>query len=93
MDDAGLHPGLGEDRLDRLREARQAVDAGDQDVVDAALVQVVEHGEPELGALGFLPPDPEHLAVALDGLADRQVARPRGLTERSSRTRTIKQSK
>ena len=34
--DAGLHPGLGEGRLDRVGEALQAVDAGDQDVLDAA---------------------------------------------------------
>ena len=67
MDDAGLHPGLGEDGLDRLGKAGQAVDAADQDVLNAALVQVVEHGQPELGALGLLPPDPEHLALALDG--------------------------
>jgi hypothetical protein len=75
MDDAGLHPCLREDSLDRLREAGEAVDAGDQHVLDAALVQVVEHGQPELGALGLLPPDPEHLAVALGGLTDRQIAR------------------
>ena len=36
VDDAGLHPGLREDGLDRLREAGEAVDAGDQDVLDAA---------------------------------------------------------
>ena len=36
--------------------------------------EVVEDGEPELGALGLLPPDPQHLAVAVDGDADRQVA-------------------
>src|SRR3954452_8475197 len=36
--------------------------------------RVVEGGEPELGALGLLPPDPEDLAVALDGDPDRQVA-------------------
>src|SRR3954468_7962188 len=40
----------------------------------AAVVQVVEDGQPELGPLGLLPPDPQHLAVALDGDADRQVA-------------------
>ena len=32
MHDAGLHQGLGEDGLDRLREAGQAVDAADEDV-------------------------------------------------------------
>ena len=65
---------LGEDRLDRLGKAGQAIDAADQDVLDAAVVQIVQDGQPELGALGLLPPDPEHLALALDGHADRQVA-------------------
>jgi hypothetical protein len=32
MHDAGLHPGLREDRLDRLRKALEPVDAGDQHV-------------------------------------------------------------
>ena len=53
MDDAGLHPRLREHGLDRLGEACQAVDAGDEDVADAALLQVVQDGQPELGALGF----------------------------------------
>ena len=37
-------------------------------------MQVVEDGEPELGALGVLPPDPQRFAVAVDGDADRQIA-------------------
>jgi hypothetical protein len=32
VDDAGLHPGLRERRLDRFGQALEAVDAGDQDV-------------------------------------------------------------
>jgi hypothetical protein len=52
------------------------VDAGDQYVFDAAAAQVVENGQPELGALGLLPPDPEHLAVAVDGDAQGEVTRP-----------------
>jgi hypothetical protein len=62
--DAGLHPGRGEDGLDRLGEAGEPIDAADQDVLDAALVEVVEDGQPELRALCFLPPDPEHVALA-----------------------------
>src|SRR4029450_4720100 len=77
VDDAGLHPRLREDGLDRLRKAGQAVDAADEDVADAAVGEVVEDGEPELGALALLPPDPEHLTVAVDADADRQVARAR----------------
>ena len=74
MHDAGLHPRVGEGRLDRLREALEAVDAADQDVLDAAAAQVVEHGQPELGALGLLPPDPQHLALAVAGDPEREVA-------------------
>ena len=67
MHDAGLHPCLEEDGGDRLREAGEAVDAGDQHVGDAAAVEVVEDGQPELRALGVLPPDPQGFAVAVDG--------------------------
>ena len=74
MDDAGLHPGLGKDGLDRFGETLQAVDAGDQHVADAAAVEVVEDGEPELGSFGLLPPDAERLAVALDGDPDGEIA-------------------
>ena len=58
----------------RLGESGEAVDAGDQDVLDAALAQVVEDREPELRALRVLPPDAERLAVAVDGNADGEIA-------------------
>ena len=74
VDDAGLHPGLGEDGLDRLGEPAQSVDAGDQDIVRAAALEVVQHGQPELRALGLLPPDPQDLAVAVAGHPHREVA-------------------
>src|SRR4051794_16301806 len=72
--DAGLHPRLGEDRLDGLGEALEAVDAGDQDVLDAAAAQIVEDGQPELGALGFLPPQAEDLALAVAADPQGEVA-------------------
>jgi hypothetical protein len=56
---------------------REAVDAADQHVSDAAVVEVVEDRQPELRALRFLPPDPEDLALAVDRDADREVARAR----------------
>ena len=77
MDDAGLHPRPREDRFDRLGEPDQPVDAGHEHVGDAALVKVVEDGQPEFRALGLLPPDPEDFALTLNADADRQVARPR----------------
>ena len=75
MDDAGLHPRLREDGLDRLGEPLQPVDAGDQDVLDAALLQVVEDLEPEL-ARWFLEPHPEHVPVTVEGDAQGEVADP-----------------
>src|SRR3954451_5302209 len=52
----------------------EAVDAADQHVADAALVEVVEHGQPELRALALAPPDPQDLALALQRDADREIA-------------------
>jgi hypothetical protein len=74
VNDARLHHGLGEDRLDRLREPLQPVDAADQDVPDAALLELGEDLHPELRALGFLKPQAEHVALALDGDPEREVA-------------------
>jgi hypothetical protein len=42
MDEAGLDPGLGEDGLDRVGEAGQAVDTGHEHVLNAALLEVGE---------------------------------------------------
>jgi hypothetical protein len=74
MHDAGLHPRPRKGRLDRLRKALQTVDAGDQDVLNAAAPQVVQDGQPEFRALAVLPPDPEHLALAVTGDAEGEVA-------------------
>src|ERR1700689_2099973 len=46
MNDAGLNRGLRKDGLDRLRKALQAVDHGDQDVLDATSLQLVHDLEP-----------------------------------------------
>jgi len=59
MDDAGLHPGVGEDSLDRFREALELVDAADQHVLNAALLELLQHLQPELGALDGLEPEPK----------------------------------
>src|SRR5687768_5939131 len=74
MDDAGLHPRVREDGLDRFREALESVDAADQHVLDAALFELVQDGEPELRALRALEPEAEHVALALEVDADRDVA-------------------
>ncbi len=63
--DAGLDLGLREHGADRLGEALQPVDDGDQDVGDAAVAQLVHDAQPELGALGLLEPEAEHLLGAV----------------------------
>ena len=78
MDDAGLHLGLRKDGGDRLRKALQAVDDGDQHVLDAAALQLVHHPQPELGALGLLDPKPQDFLRSVrpdaKGDIDRLVA-------------------
>ena len=60
------------ERVDRFREALQPIDDGDQDVSDAAVLELVHDPEPEFDALGLLDPDAEHLlrAVRLDAQRD-----------------------
>jgi len=75
MDDAGLNDRAREDRLDRFREAFQAVDNGDENVADAAVPELVHHLEPELGALGVLDPEAEHVLGPVGGDAQRNIDR------------------
>src|SRR4029453_3355709 len=75
MDDAGLDLGLREHGGDRLGEALQAVDHGDKDVLDAAVLEFVHDPEPELGALGLLDPEAEDLLAAVRADAERDIHR------------------
>src|SRR5262249_21933921 len=56
-------------RRDRLGKALQAVDHGDEDVVDAAPFELVDDLEPELGTFALLDPKAEDvlLAVGIEG--------------------------
>jgi hypothetical protein len=58
--------------LDRLGEPLEPVDVADQHVIDAALLELAQHREPELGALRGLEPEPDHVTVEFD--PDGQVA-------------------
>ena len=60
VNDAGLDLGLWKHRGDRLRKALQAIDDGDQDVFDAAVLQLVHDAQPEFRALGLLDPQAEN---------------------------------
>jgi hypothetical protein len=70
-------PRSGKDRLERLREPFEPVDAADQDVPDATLLELGEHLHPELRALGLLEPHTQHVTIAVDGDAQREVAERR----------------
>src|SRR3954465_12010771 len=73
VDDAGLYRGLREDSRDRLGEALQAVDDGDQHVLDAAVFQLVHDAQPELGALVLFEPQPQDFLAAVGAHAERDM--------------------
>jgi hypothetical protein len=55
------------------RACLEPVDDGDQDVVDAPGLELVHHLQPELGALGLLDPQPEHLLLAFAVEGERDI--------------------
>ena len=56
-------------------KALQAVDDGDQHVLDAAVLQLVHDAQPELGALVLLEPQAQDLLGAVGAHAERDVDR------------------
>jgi hypothetical protein len=73
MHHAGLHHRLREHRGDRVRQAGEAVTAGDQDVAQPAIAQLREDRVPELRTLGLGDPAAERVLAALDVDPDDQV--------------------
>ena len=64
VNDAALDLGLRKDRLNRLLEPDQAIDAGDEDILNAANLQVINHAQPEVGPFRAVPyPMPEYLSL------------------------------
>jgi hypothetical protein len=68
-----LNRGLWKDRPDRLRKTLQAVDDGDQDILDAAGLQIVHDLEPEFGALRRLDPEPKDVLRPVRRDAEREI--------------------
>lgn len=56
MNNAGLHDRVGEHGGDRLGKALQAIDHCEQDILRAAVLELVHHPEPKLGAFVLLKP-------------------------------------
>ena len=55
---AGFGRGLRQDPTEKVGKALQAVDNGDQNVFDAAVLQLVHDAQPKFGTLILLEPEP-----------------------------------
>ena len=56
MHDAQLHASLGERRLNHLRESREPIDTGDEDVGHASILQIGQARQPERRPLRYVQP-------------------------------------
>jgi len=65
MDDAGLHGGAREGGGDGVGEALEPVNDGEDDVLDAAIFELIHDAQPELGSLGLLDPQAQNMLMAL----------------------------
>jgi hypothetical protein len=70
VDDALLHDGVFPGRSNRLGQPLEPVTHGDQHVLDAAVLQLGEHRQPEPGALTTLAAGPDTEDVTLPGDGD-----------------------
>ena len=72
MDDAILDFRLGKYSLNRRRESRQIIRAGDENVLHASVFQPVEYRCPVLGTFVFSYPHPQHIffSVQIDTQGD-----------------------
>lgn len=73
MDQAELHSGLGKHGLNGIREALQAVHAGDKDVLNATVSKFGDNLQPELGAFSLGHPQAQNLLDAVQIDANGQV--------------------
>ena len=73
MHDTGLHRRLPPGRLDRFGEPTEPVTAHDQHVPDSSICELGAYPGPELGALGGLDPDAEHMLDAVEVDPHRDV--------------------
>ena len=58
MHNAQLHLGFGKYRLNRLRQAFEPVDTGNEAILDPAVVLLREDRQPEFGPLALTEPQP-----------------------------------
>jgi len=73
MPNAGLDHRLREGGGDGFGKALQPVDDRDQDILRAAVLQLVHHREPEFGPLVLGDPEAQNLAQAVAGDAQSDI--------------------
>ena len=67
MSEAGLDLRLGKHGVDRFAKAFEAIDYGDQDFADTAVLELLHHRQPELAGVGLLHPNAEHVLAPIRG--------------------------
>ena len=75
VDDTGLNHSLGEGGVDRLGEALETIDDGEQDVLHAPVLELIHDPQPELGAFGLLDPQTEDLLGAIGQNGEGEIHR------------------
>lgn len=65
MDNTLLNLGLWVAGGNSLREARQVVYTGDEDILNTAVFQLIQHAQPEFGGLVLSDPHAENILVAV----------------------------
>lgn len=76
MDNAGLDHGPFPDGVDRVRQAFEPVADADADILHAPVLDLSQHGEPELGAFPALArPQPEDVPLTAGAHPDRDIDR------------------
>ena len=75
VSEKSLNDGLRKNRIDGFRKALQAIDHGDENVLGAAGLQLVDDAQPEFGAFGLLDADAEDLLGAIRKNAECDVNR------------------
>jgi len=73
MHDAGLHRRLRKDGGNRIGKPFEAVDDGDQDIIDTTVLQLVHDAQPEFGTLILLEPEAEDFLGAVGTYAQRDM--------------------
>src|SRR5258705_13927391 len=91
MDDAGLHDCRRKHGGDRLGKSLQAIDDGDQNVLDAAVLEFGHDAQPEFSAFRGLDPKAQDVLGSFQRDAKRDMALLR--TSPSSRILTRSASK